>query len=63
MLKRQLALWLKTETDEEAEQVWRRLPSSSRHELAEHHARLIGRAAKLAASTKEREADDERAPD
>ena len=55
MLKRQLALWLSTETDEEAQEVWRRLPPSNRREVAERLARLLGRVAKLSASTEEQD--------
>ncbi|MFC1482498.1 hypothetical protein ACFL51_01700 [Myxococcota bacterium] len=59
MLERQLALRLNAETAAEAEALWRGLPASSRQEITRHHARLIERAAKLAAQANEREADDE----
>lgn len=55
MLKRQLALWLNTETDDEAQEVWRCLPPSNRREVAECFARLLGRAAKISASTEEQD--------
>jgi hypothetical protein len=59
MLKRQLALRLNNGNQAEADTVWHSLPTSCRQKIAQHHARLIERAAKCGRSAqREDEKDD-----
>ena len=59
MVKRQMELRLNAKAEVEAERVWRSIPPGNRREIARHHARVIGRAAKLVTSTRQTGADDE----
>ena len=61
MLKRQTTLRLNADTEAEAEWIWRSIPAISQQQMVELLGRLIGRAARQAASESkpERDTDDE----
>jgi hypothetical protein len=57
MLKRQTTLRLNADTEAETEWIWRSIPASSQQQIVELLGRMIGRAARQAASESKRERD------